>query len=65
VPRGCGGAATLRAEQSAPITIRAWAHRQRALPESSLAKAIGYMLGLSPPRTLCHDVTTCRLLGSL
>jgi hypothetical protein len=26
--------------------IRAWAHRQRALPESSLGKAISYMLGL-------------------
>ena len=38
--------ATLRAEQSAPIVaaIRAWAQRQRALPESSLGKAIAYML---------------------
>lgn len=26
--------------------IRAWAHRQRALPESSLGKAIACMLGL-------------------
>jgi len=26
--------------------LRAWAHRQRALPESSLGKAISYMLGL-------------------
>ncbi len=40
--------ATARREQSAPIVaaIRAWAHRQRALPESSLGKAIAYMLGL-------------------
>jgi transposase len=40
--------AALRAEQSAPIIaeIRSWAHRQRALPESSLGKAISYMLGL-------------------
>ena len=39
---------TARREQSAPIidAIRAWAHRQRALPESSLGKAIAYMLGL-------------------
>jgi len=49
--------ATLRAEQSAPIIaeIRAWAHRQRALPESSLGKAIGYMLGLWPGLTRFLD----------
>ena len=40
--------ATARREQSAPIiaAIHAWAHQQRALPESSLGKAIAYMLGL-------------------
>jgi transposase len=40
--------ATLRRERSAPVVteLRAWAHRQRALPESSLGKAISYMLGL-------------------
>jgi transposase len=40
--------ARARREHSAPIieAIRAWAHRQRALPESSLGKAIAYMLGL-------------------
>jgi transposase len=40
--------ARLRHEQSAPIveTIRTWAHQQRTLPESSLGKAIAYMLGL-------------------
>ncbi len=40
--------ATARRDQSAPIVvaIHAWAHRQRALPESSLGKAIAYMLGL-------------------
>jgi transposase len=40
--------ATLRRERSAPIVteLRAWAHRQRVLPESSLGKAISYMLGL-------------------
>jgi len=38
----------LRTEQSAPIVeaIHTWAHQQRALPESALGKAIGYMLGL-------------------
>ena len=38
----------LRREQSTPIVeaIRVWAHQQRALPESSLGKAIAYMLGL-------------------
>jgi len=45
--------ATLRAEQSVPIIaeLRTWAHQQRALPESSLGKAIGYMLGLWPGLT--------------
>jgi transposase len=40
--------ATARREQSAPIVaaVRAWEHQQRALPESSLGKAIAYMLGL-------------------
>jgi transposase len=40
--------ATRRREESAPIVaaIRAWASQQRALPESSLGKAIAYMLGL-------------------
>ena len=49
--------ATLRAEQSAPIVaeLRAWAHRQRALPESSLGKAITYMLGLWPGLTRFLD----------
>jgi transposase len=39
---------TARREQSIAIVdaIRAWAYRQRALPESSLGKAITYMLGL-------------------
>jgi transposase len=45
--------AMLRAEQSGPLVaeLRAWAHRQRALPESSLGKAIAYMLGLWPGLT--------------
>jgi transposase len=45
--------AQLRRQQSTPIveTIRAWAHQQRALPESSLGKAITYMLGLWPGLT--------------
>jgi transposase len=49
--------ATLRAEQSAPFIaeIRAWAYRQRALPESSLGKAIGYLLGLWPGLTRFLD----------
>jgi len=40
--------AAARREQSIAIVdaIRAWAFRQRALPESSLGKAIAYMLGL-------------------
>jgi transposase len=40
--------ATARRERAAPIVaaIHAWAHQQRALPESSLGKAIAYMLGL-------------------
>jgi transposase len=42
--------ANARREYSTPIVeaVRAWAHRQRALPESSLGKAIAYMLGLWP-----------------
>ncbi|RPH79485.1 MAG: IS66 family transposase [Candidatus Rokuibacteriota bacterium] len=46
-----------RREQSAPIVaaIRAWAHAQRALPESSLGKAIAYMLGLWPGLTRFLD----------
>ena len=45
--------AQLRREQSALIveTIRGWAHQQRTLPESSLGKAIAYMLGLWPGLT--------------
>ena len=45
--------AQLRREQSAPIVeaIRAWAHQHAALPESSLGKAIAYMLGLWPGLT--------------
>ena len=41
---------TLRREQSTTLieAIRGWAHQQRALPESSLGKAIAYMLGLWP-----------------
>src|SRR5262249_36332857 len=46
--------ATRRREPSAPIVaaIRAWAHQQRALPESSFGKAIAYMLGVWPGLTL-------------
>jgi transposase len=49
--------ATRRREQSAAIVaaIRAWAHQQRALPESSLGKAIAYMLGLWPGLTRFLD----------
>jgi len=49
--------AQLRREQSAPIVeaIREWAHQQRALPESSLGKAIEYMLGLWSGLTRCLD----------
>jgi len=49
--------AQLRREQSRPIVeaIRAWAHQQRALPESSLGKAIAYMLGLWPGLTRFLD----------
>src|SRR5437016_2998881 len=49
--------AILRAEQSAPLVsqIRTWAHRQRALPESRLGKAIAYMLGLWPSLTRFLD----------
>jgi transposase len=45
--------AAARREQSIAIVdaIRAWAFRQRALPESSLGKAIAYMLGLWPGLT--------------
>ena len=47
----------LRAERSAPLVaaIRAWAQQQRALPESSLGKAIAYMLGLWPGLTRFLD----------
>ncbi len=38
--------AAARREQSIVDAIRAWAYRQRALPESSLGQAIAYMLGL-------------------
>ncbi len=46
-----------RREQSTAIVeaIRAWASQQRALPESSLGKAIAYMLGLWPGLTRCLD----------
>jgi transposase len=49
--------ADLRAERSAPLvaTIRTWAQGQRALPESSLGKAIAYMLGLWPGLTRFLD----------
>src|SRR5262249_9204296 len=49
--------ATRRREESAPIVaaIRAWAYEQRALPESSLGKAIAYMLGLWPGLTRFLD----------
>jgi transposase len=49
--------ATARREQSAPIiaAIHAWAHQQRVLPESSVGKAIAYMLGLWPGLTRFLD----------
>jgi transposase len=49
--------AHLRAERSAPLVaaIRIWAQGQRALPESSLGKAIAYMLGLWPGLTRFLD----------
>jgi transposase len=49
--------AKLRRERSTPIVeaIRTWAYQQRALPESSLGKAIAYMLGLWPGLTRCLD----------
>jgi len=50
--------AQLRREQSTPIVeaIRGWAQQPRALPESSLGKAIAYMLGLWPGLTrFLHD----------
>jgi transposase len=45
--------AAARREQSIAIVdaIRAWAFQQQALPESSLGKAIAYMLGLWPGLT--------------
>jgi transposase len=45
--------AVARREQSIAIVdaIHAWAFQQRALPESSLGKAIAYMLGLWPGLT--------------
>ncbi len=44
-------------EQSSALVeaIRDWAHQQRALPESSLGKAIAYMLGLWPGLTRFLD----------
>jgi transposase len=49
--------AARRRAQSASIAaaIRTWAHQQRALPESSLGKAIAYMLGLWPGLTRFLD----------
>jgi transposase len=49
--------ATARRERSAALVaaIHAWAHRQRPLPESSLGKAIAYMLGLWPGLTRFLD----------
>jgi transposase len=49
--------ARLRTERAAPLVaaIRAWAHQQRALPESRLGKAIAYMLGLWPGLTRFLD----------
>jgi transposase len=49
--------AELRAERSAPLVaaIRTWAQGQRPLPESSLGKAIAYMLGLWPGLTRFLD----------
>jgi transposase len=49
--------AQLRREQSTTIVeaIRGWAHQQRVLPESSLGKAIAYMLGLWPGLTRFLD----------
>lgn len=46
-----------RRERSTPIVaaIRTWAHQQRALPESSLGKAVAYMLGLWPGLTRFLD----------
>src|SRR5262245_50391684 len=45
--------AALRTEQSTAIVaaIQTWAHQQRPLPESSVGKAITYMLGLWPGLT--------------
>ena len=49
--------AQLRREPSTTIVeaIRGWAHQQRVLPESSLGKAIAYMLGLWPGLTRFLD----------
>jgi transposase len=49
--------AARRREQSVPIVaaIHTWAHQQRALPESSLGKAIAYLLGLWPGLTRFLD----------
>ncbi|PYN74903.1 MAG: hypothetical protein DMD96_29155 [Candidatus Rokuibacteriota bacterium] len=49
--------ARLRREQSAAVVeaIRARAHQQRALPESSLGKAIAYMPGPWSGLTRCLD----------
>jgi transposase len=49
--------ARLRAEQSCGSVgdIRAWAHRQRALPRSVFGNAITYMLGLWPGLTRFLD----------
>jgi transposase len=45
--------AQVRRDQAGPIVaaIQAWAQQQRALPESSVGKAIAYMLGLWPGLT--------------
>ena len=55
--------ARLRREQATEIVeaIRAWAYQQRALPESSLGKAIAYMLGLWPGLTRFLDDARIRL----
>src|SRR2546426_516341 len=47
----------LRQERSRPLVraIRDWALAQRPLPESSLGKAVSYMLGLWKGLTLCLD----------
>ncbi len=47
------GRAQIRRDPSAPVVAAspAWAHQQRALPESSLGQAIASMLGLWSGRT--------------